>query len=139
VQEESLEKLSASRQFVAFLIVGAAAALVNLLSRIFFSLFMIYEIAVVPAFVAGLTCAFILNRRYVFVDAAGDTRGQYVRFAIVNLLALVQVWLISVGLLRLVFPAIGFEWQAETVAHGIGVVSPILTSYFAHKYYSFRT
>jgi putative flippase GtrA len=56
----------------------------------------------------------------------------------VNLLALVQVWLISVGLVRLVFPAIGFIWQAETMAHAIGVVSPVITSYFAHKYYSFR-
>ncbi len=66
----------------------------------------------------------------MFVDAAERYKGQYVQFAIVNLLALVQVWLISVGLLQLVF---GHRlWMTSgNLAHGIGVVSPILTSYFA--------
>ncbi len=126
-----------SRQFVAFIVVGGLAALVNLVARILFNQAVSYEVAVVLAFVVAMSCAFLLNRRYVFADAQGDTRRQYTRFAIVNLLALVQVWLISVGLLRLLFPAIGFSWQAETIAHAIGVASPVLTSYFAHKYYSF--
>ncbi|MFT5440711.1 MAG: putative flippase GtrA [Alphaproteobacteria bacterium] len=127
-----------SRQFVAFMLVGGIAALVNLVARILFSYVVIYEIAIVLAFVVAMTCAFVLNRRYVFVNASDNASRQYTRFAIVNLLALVQVWLISVGLVRLVFPAIGFIWQAETMAHAIGVVSPVITSYFAHKYYSFR-
>jgi putative flippase GtrA len=128
-----------SRQFVAFMLVGGIAALVNLVARILFSYVVIYEIAIVLAFVAAMTCAFVLNRRYVFVNASDNASDnasrQYTRLAIVNLLALVQVWLISVGLVRL---AIGFIWQAETMAHAIGVVSPVITSYFAHKYYSFR-
>ena len=64
--------------------------------------------------------------------------GQLTRFALVNAIAFVQVWLVSVGLARLLFPAIGFTWQAEIVAHAIGVASPAVTSYFLHQHFSFR-
>jgi hypothetical protein len=63
----------------------------------------------------------------------------YGRFFVVNLAALAQVWLISVALYRLIFPMIGFEWHAELVAHSVGVLSPVVTSYYAHKHYSFKS
>ena len=74
-------------------------------------------------------------------DGDSGWRGahwQFMRFALVNAVAFAQVWIISVGLARLVFPAIGFAWDAETVAHVIGVVSPVATSYLMHKHFSFR-
>jgi hypothetical protein len=60
------------------------------------------------------------------------------RFAFVNIVALLQVWLISVGLARLFFPWIGFVFHAELVAHTIGVASPAITSFLAHEHFSFR-
>ena len=63
--------------------------------------------------------------------------SEYTRFALVNLAAVAQVWVVSVGLARLVFPAIGFTWHAEIVAHVIGVVVPVFTSYLGHKHFSF--
>ncbi len=126
------------RQFFSFLVVGGTAAIINLLTRILFSQAVIYEIAVVLAYVIAMTCAFLMNRRFVFDGRDGDTRSQYLRFAIVNLLALAQVWLVSVGTLRMIFPAIGYTWHAETVAHALGVMSPVITSFFGHKYYTFR-
>ncbi|MFT5438705.1 MAG: putative flippase GtrA [Alphaproteobacteria bacterium] len=126
------------RQFATFLVVGGSAALINLAARVLFSQVVIYEIAIVLAYLIAMTYAFLLDRRYVFDGADGDPRRQYTRFVIVNFLALAQVWLVSVGTLRLVFPAIGFTWHAETVAHALGVMSPAITSYFGHKYYSFR-
>jgi putative flippase GtrA len=77
-------------------------------------------------------------RSFVFEPASGTARRQYVRFAGVNLVGFTQVWLISVGLVRLVFPAVGFAWNAETVAHLIGIASLVPTSFFAHKYFSFK-
>jgi len=53
-------------------------------------------------------------------------------------LAFAQVWVVSVGLARVIFPAIGFSWRAETVAHVVGVLSPVVTSYVLHKRFSFR-
>ena len=103
------------------------------------SFVVIYEVAIGLAYFTGMTTAFVLARMFVFEAEAGDTKGQYVRFALVNVVAFIQVWCISVGLARLVFPAMGLTWQAETIAHVIGVVSPVVTSYLAHKRFSFRS
>ena len=51
--------------------------------------------------------------------------------------AVAQVWIVSVGLTRFIFPAIGLAWHAETVAHVIGVAVPVFTSYLGHKHFSF--
>jgi putative flippase GtrA len=82
--------------------------------------------------------AFILARVFVFKPGKGGAHGQFLRFAMVNGLAFAQVWVVSVGLARVIFPAIGFSWCAETVAHIIGVLSPVVTSYVLHKRFSFR-
>jgi hypothetical protein len=49
--------------------------------------------------------------------AEGSAWNQYFRFFLVNLAALVQVWLISVGLAEWLFPAIGWRFRPELVAH----------------------
>ncbi len=126
------------RQYGAFIAVSGVAALVNLLARALFSRFLVYEIAVALAYLIGMSVAFVLNRKYVFPLQTAAMHSQYIRFSIVNVLALAQVWIVSVGLARIVFPAIGFTWQAETVAHAIGLAVPAVTSFVGHKYYTFR-
>ena len=126
------------RPFVRFVLTGGLAAIINLLSRIALSQAMSYELAVVVAYLIGMTTAFALARAFVFEPGRGSVGGQYLRFGLVNVIALIQVWVVSVGLARLLFPAIDFTWHAETVAHAIGVVSPVVTSYLGHKHFSFR-
>jgi len=125
-------------QFATFAIVGATAALVNVVARILLSKLFPYEVAVALAFPIALTFAFLLNRSYVFRSSVLTLRVQYFRFLLINVVALVQVWGVSVGLARYVFPWLNFTWHADTVAHIIGVASPIATSYFMHKRFSFR-
>jgi putative flippase GtrA len=84
-----------------------------------------------------MTTAYLLNRHFVFAASGRGVASEYTRFALVNLAAVAQVWIVSVGLARLVFPAIGFTWHAETVAHVIGVAIPVFTSYLGHKHFSF--
>jgi putative flippase GtrA len=60
------------------------------------------------------------------------------RFALVNLVAATQVWLVTISLYDWLFPRIGFAWHAGSVAHGIGVASPVLTSYLGHRFFTFR-
>lgn len=124
-------------RFVLFLAAGGVAALVNVLSRVALSLAMSYEAAVAVAYLCGMTVAFVLNRAFVFAPSGRAAHQEYVRFAIVNLAAIVQVWIVSVGLARVVLPAIGFAWHAETVAHVVGVAVPTVTSYLGHKHFSF--
>ena len=129
----------ARTQFLRFVVTGGIAAGVNVLARLLLSTVMVYELAVALAYLAGMTTAFVLARRFVFAGGGGSTGGQYLRFALVNVVAFAQVWLVSVGLARCLFPLAGFTWQAQTVAHLIGVASPVVTSYFAHRHFSFRS
>lgn len=124
-------------RFIRFLAAGGAAAVVNVLSRIALSRAMPYELAIIVAYLIGMTTAYLLNKHFVFAASGRNITSEYVRFALVNLAAIVQVWIVSVGLARFVFPSAGLTWHAETVAHVIGVGVPALTSYFGHKHFSF--
>lgn len=124
-------------RFVLFLAAGGTAAVVNVLSRIALGYVISYEIAVALAYLCGMAVAFTLNRAFVFAPSGRAVHDEALRFTLVNAAALVQVWIVSVGLARLLFPAVGFAWHAETVAHVIGVAVPTVTSYLGHKHFSF--
>jgi putative flippase GtrA len=126
-------------RFVRFLLVGGAAALVNVLSRMAFSLSVPYIAAIVIAYVCGMTTAYALNKLFVFAPSGRAVHEEYLRFTIVNMVALAQVWLVSVGLAFYIFPWLGFNWHAETIAHIIGVAVPTVTSYFGHRHFSFAS
>lgn len=124
-------------QAVRFVLVGVLAGLVNVVARIVFNAVVSYEVAVVLALPVALTVAFTLNRKHVFKATAGHAASQYLKFAIVNILALAQVWLISVGLAKIAFPWLGMTRHADTVAHAVGASSPIPTSFRAYKWFVF--
>ena len=124
-------------RFLLFVAAGGAAAAVNILSRIVFNWAVPYEVAIVLAYVCGMITAYLLNKYFVFEASGRAVASESLRFALVNLAAVAQVWIVSVGLARFLFPAIGFTWRAETVAHVIGVVVPVFTSYLGHKHFSF--
>lgn len=126
-----------SSEFGRFLLTGGVAAGVNVVARWLLSHVMVYEAAVAVAYLAGMATAYVLARAFVFDRSGRSVADEAVRFALVNVVALVQVWIVSVGLARLAFPAVGFEWHAEDVAHLIGVAIPAVTSYFGHRHFSF--
>jgi putative flippase GtrA len=59
-------------------------------------------------------------------------------FSAVNAIAVLQTWLISMGLALYVLPYWGVIRFAEEIAHAVGVVVPVFTSYLGHKHFSFR-
>ena len=126
-----------ARRFLAFLLTGGVAAAVNVLSRVVFGLAVPYEAAVALAYLVGMTTAFFLARMFVFAGSGRSLRVEYGRFALVNVAALVQVLAVSVGLAKLLFPALHLTWNADLIAHPIGVLSPVLVSYQGHKRFSF--
>jgi len=125
-------------EFMQFLIVGGFAALVNFVSRIIINEWVGYRVAVVLAYLVGMLTAFILSKIYVFEKSGRHHWHELRDFTLVNLLAVIQVWLISVGLAEYLFPAVGYTFYAPEVAHLIGLAIPAVTSYLGHKYYSFR-
>jgi putative flippase GtrA len=124
--------------FLGFLLAGGFAAILNMASRLLLSAFMPFEVAVALAYLIGMTAAFLLMRRFVFDASEMDPGAQFGRFAVVNLVAFCAVWLVSVSLARIAFPAVGFTWHAETIAHMFGVLSPAVLSFWGHKAFTFR-
>jgi putative flippase GtrA len=124
-------------QFLRFLLTGGVAAGVNLASRYLLNLVMSFELAVVLAYLIGMITAYVLARLFVFAASGRSVASEFGRFTITNAFALALVWIISVGLARLVFPATGFTWHANDVAHLIGVAAPAITSYFGHRAFTF--
>lgn len=125
-------------EFLRFLLAGGVAALANMASRLLFSIVMPFEAAVALAYLVGMGTAFLLMRSFVFGASERGPGAELGRFALVNLVAFCTVWVVSVSLARIVFPAIGFTWHAETIAHVVGVLSPVVVSFWGHKAFTFR-
>jgi putative flippase GtrA len=125
-------------QFVRFVIAGGVAAAANFGSRFLFSLWVPFEWAVVFAYVVGMIVAFSLMRAFVFNAGRQRYAPQAVMFTVVNLLALAQTLAVSVILIRWILPRMGVVEGAEAIAHLIGVLVPVVTSYFGHLWFTFN-
>ncbi len=126
-----------TREFVTFIAAGAVAAAANWCSNLALRAVMPLEYSVAAAYLVGMTVAYALCRTYVFSASGARVYREYLRFAIVNVIALAQVWVVTIGAVEAVFPAIGWIWRPADVAHALGVASPVVTSYLAHRYYTF--
>jgi len=125
-------------EFIQFLLVGGFAAGVNFICRIGLNEFMSFRWSVFVAYLFGMLTAFLLSKYFVF-EKSGKHHLQELRdFTLVNILAVIQVWLISVGLAEYLFPAFDYQFYANEVAHLIGLTIPAITSYLGHKHFSFR-
>ena len=125
-------------EFLRFLLSGGFAAAVNWTSRILFSLWLNYSLAIVLAFITGLVTAFLLFREYVFDPGIGSVAKSFSIFAIINLIALLMTWGVSITLAFHVLPAIGWTFFPLEAAHGVGIAAPVIVSYFGHKHITFR-
>jgi putative flippase GtrA len=127
-----------SRQFAAFLLTGGIAAAVNLGSRVLYSQWLAFSPAVLLAYLNGMVTAFILARLFVFRDSTQAVPRAAAIFVLVNLVAVLQTWAISVAMLRYAVPALGITRFGPEIAHAAGVAVPVFTSYLGHKHWSFR-
>lgn len=125
-------------EIARFLIAGGVAAAANWSSRFAFSVYFRYEIAVVFAFLVGLTTGFLLMRGWVFLGHRSGVARQASMYFLVNLFALAQTLIISVALARWALPALGIDRGVEGIAHLVGVLMPVFTSYILHKRATFK-
>lgn len=131
-------RVFASKQFLLFLLTGGFAAVVNFISRLVYDQWLSYSTSIFLAYLSGMATAFVLARKVVFPDFKRGWRRSAVIFSVVNLAAVAQTWAVSMGLALFVFPRVGVTKFAPELAHAVGVVVPVFTSYLGHKYWSFR-
>lgn len=126
------------RQFLLFVLSGGVAALVNIVSRVGFSQLLRFELAVLVAYGVGMVTAYVLARRFVFSANRQSVRRSFAGFALVNLVAVLQTWLVGIGMRHLLLPLIGVTALVDLIAHSCGVIVPVFTSFLGHKHISFR-
>jgi putative flippase GtrA len=126
------------RQFAAFAFVAGSAATINLVSRVLYSLVLPFEIAVCAAYATGMVYAFLMYRRFVFGRSGQHVNREIRGFLLVQGASFAQVWVVSTLLLHHVLPVFHVDAYRESLAHLLGVLSPVLVSYYGHKLISFR-
>jgi len=127
-----------STQFVRFVLAGGIAAAANYGSRFLFSAWLPYPAAITCAYGVGMAVAFTLMRQHVFSGAGQPLVPQVLKFAMVNMLALLQTLVVSLLLARWVLPAMGVQQHVEAIAHLVGVIVPVFTSFIGHRQVTFR-
>lgn len=127
-----------SRQFMVFLLTGGTAAAVNFGSRIVYNLWLDFSSAVILAYITGMIIAFVLAKLFVFKESEQSVHRSAAFFVLVNLVAALQTWAISMGLAYYLLPSLGVTLFVREIAHGVGVAVPVFTSYIGHKRWSFR-
>ncbi len=127
-----------SQQFLVFLLTGGAAAVVNFGSRIVYSVWLDFSSAVILAYITGMITAFVLAKLFVFKESQQSIHRSAAFFVLVNLVAVLQTWVISMGLAYYLLPSLGVTLFVREIAHAVGVAVPVFTSYIGHKRWSFR-
>lgn len=125
--------------FLMFLLTGGCAALVNFGARLLFSQWWSYSISIVLAYLVGMVTAYVLAKGLVFTNSQQGLRKSIVYFCVVNLVAVAQTWLVSMVLARYLLPHWGITRHVEEVAHAVGIVVPVFSSYWGHKRFSFKS
>lgn len=127
-----------SRQFLMFLMTGGIAALVNFGSRILYSHWLSFSYAIVLAYLTGMITAFLLARSLVFKQNQQSTKRSIIYFSIVNMFAIFQTWGVTLLMADFVLPLIGVAKFVNEIAHMIGIVVPVFSSYAGHKHFTFK-
>jgi putative flippase GtrA len=127
-----------SSQFLRFAVCGGVAAAINIMACIVLSYVLDYSAAIVLAYLVGMATAYLMMRVFVFEPSGRAAQAEAVRFVLINLVALLQVWIVTLVLAYWILPALHDTWHVEATAHVVGVLSPIVTSYVGHKYFTFQ-
>tara|TARA_Y100001968_G_scaffold141817_1_gene129647 strand:+ start:24051 stop:24473 length:423 start_codon:yes stop_codon:yes gene_type:complete len=133
-----LKKNTQKRQFFLFLLTGGFAAIVNVLSRMGLSFFLKFELAVLIAYGIGMITAYLLAKKFVFLTPQKSNKRSFAAFTLVNLIAVIQTWLVSMGIRIWLLQVLSTITLVDLIAHCFGVAVPIFTSFYGHKYISFR-
>lgn len=126
-----------TKQFLLFIVAGGFAALINIISRALLSLFMNFSSSVLIAYFIGMVIAFILTKKFVFLSKNLDDKKSFLSFTLVNLFAVIQTYFISIYFREMILNSFYKTSLANLISHTIGVLFPVITSFFGHKYLSF--
>lgn len=74
----------------------------------------------------------------MFTETSQGIHRSVLFFTLVNMVAVVQTWAISMGLANYIPPSFNITRFVPEITHAVGVVVPVVTSYLGRKHWSFR-
>lgn len=125
------------KEWGRFLGVGGVAAATNWLLRLLLSLWMPFSLALLLAYFGGMLLAFSLNLLYVFPGTPKGRATCFRDFFLTNLFSLLLVWVGGLFFLRYL-PCLGITHSVEALAHGLALLLPTCSAFFAYKFWVFR-
>ena len=128
---------STNKEFILFLITGGFSAIINLSSRIIISNFLRFEISVLISYFIGMITAYFLAKKYVFLNVKKSYKKSFPIFALVNLVAVLQTFFISKYIRIWLITIFNNLMMIDFVSHLCGVIFPIFSSFYGHKYITF--
>ncbi|ARU56024.1 GtrA family protein [Oleiphilus messinensis] len=127
-----------SSEFARFIVVGGFAAGVNFVSRVIYNQFVGFSLAIILAYLSGMVTAYLLSRWFVFSPSGNATVRELFFFTLVNMLAVLQTWLVSMLLYFFVLDWLNVNAFKKEISHAIGIMVPVFSSYLGHKYFTFK-
>ena len=128
---------STNKEFILFILTGGLSATINLSSRIIISNFLIFEISVLISYLIGMITAYYLAKKYVFLNSKKSYKKSLPIFALVNLVAVLQTFFISKYIRIWLMNIFNNLIIIDFISHLCGVIFPIFSSFFGHKYITF--
>ena len=134
----SSKKREEKRQFILFLITGGTSAIINIFSRIILSNFFRFEIAILISYGIGMLIAFILAKRFVFLNSNKSIKKSFPAFALVNLISVLQTFFVSIFIKKWLIIFFDNLLFIELISHTCGLGILVFTSFYGHKYITFK-
>ncbi|HRD70837.1 MAG TPA: GtrA family protein [Legionella sp.] len=128
-----------SKQFLLFLMTGGTSVLVNFASRILYNYKFDFSTSIILAYITGMVSAYILGKCFVFKHSQQTFSRSLIYFVLVNLVGLLQTWGISLLLAYYILPRENIVDYPLAIAHAIGLIFPVFTTFLGHKYFTFRS
>jgi putative flippase GtrA len=127
-------------EFARFILSGIAAASGNLAATWLLRIYVSFEFSLVAGIVTGLAISFALSKWFAFGSRSlQHAGGEVSRFLVVYAISSGIYWVIAIVIGRL-FLANGLSTKAaETSGILIGGGTMMLTSYFGHRLFTYRT
>lgn len=130
--------MKTKHQFSKFIVAGGIAAGANFCSRYELGFYMSYVPSIILAYLVGMITAYVFCRLFVFEARKNSTLQQMGYFTAINVLAIIQTIIVSVVFADFIFNGIQDISLRESLAHFIGICVPVFTSYYGHKYVTFK-
>ena len=134
----NLKKREEKRQFILFIITGGTSAIINIFSRIILSNFFRFEIAILISYGIGMITAFLLAKRYVFLNSNKSIKKSFPAFALVNLISVLQTFFVSIFIKSCLLILFNNLSIIELISHTCGLGILVFTSFYGHKYITFK-